>query len=53
MFSLGRDGKRRGRWRLTSKEAVEFHEELEIHIVAFWSLAMAAPDVMPVQIDTW
>jgi len=38
--------------RLTSQEAVELHEELEIDIVTLGRLAVSAPDVVGVKIDT-
>lgn len=36
----------------TSQEAVQLHQELEVDIVAFGSLAMAAPNVVTIEIDT-
>lgn len=37
---------------LTGKEAVELHQELEIDIVALGRLAMAAPNVVTIKVDT-
>jgi hypothetical protein len=36
----------------TSEEAVELHQELEVHVIAGRSLAMCALDMMAVEIDT-
>jgi len=36
--------------RRTGKEAVELDEELEVWVVALWGLAVAAPDVVVVEI---
>jgi hypothetical protein len=41
------------RWKLTGQEAVELHEQLEVHIVALWRLAVRAANVMGVEIDTY
>jgi hypothetical protein len=41
------------RWELTGQEAVELHEQLEVHIVALWRLAVCAANVMGVEIDTY
>lgn len=38
---------------LTSQEAVELHEQLEIDIVTLWRLAVSVPDVVGVKIDTY
>ena len=39
-------------WQRTSKESVEFHEQLEVDIVTLGRLAVGVPDVMAVQVDT-
>lgn len=36
----------------TGKEAVELHKDLQVHILAFWCLAMGAAHMVTVQIDT-
>lgn len=41
------------REQLTSKEAVELHQELEVHIVALGRLAVRALDVVAVEINTY
>lgn len=37
----------------TSKEAVEFYEKFEIHIVALGRSSVAVPDVVSIYVDTW
>ena len=46
-LQVGREGK------LTDKEPVELHQELEVDIVALGRLAVRALDVVTVQIDTY
>ena len=36
---------------LTGKEAIKLYQELEVDIFALWSLAVAAPNVMAIEID--
>lgn len=38
--------------RATDKEAVELHQQLEVDIVALGRLAVGAPNVVPVEIDS-
>jgi hypothetical protein len=38
--------------RLTGKESVEFHQKLEVDIVALRSLAMAVSHMMAIEVDT-
>jgi len=37
----------------TGKEAIQLHEKLEIDIVTLGRLAVSAPNVMSVEIDTY
>ena len=46
-------GEGRREKRRTSEEFVEFHEELEVWVVALWSLAVRGPHMVLVQVDTW
>lgn len=39
--------------KLTSQEAVQLHEQLEVDIVTLGRLAVRAPNVMSVEIDTY
>jgi len=39
--------------RLTSQEAVQLHQQLEVDIVALWRLSVRAANVMSVEIDTY
>ena len=36
----------------TGEEAVQLHKELDIRVLALWSLAVRVPHMMGVQIDT-
>lgn len=40
------------RTELTSQEAVQLHQELEVDIVTLWRLAVSAANVMGLEIDT-
>lgn len=38
---------------LTSQEAVELHEQLEVDIVTLWGLSVCASHMVSVEIDTY